>query len=191
MSFQKFVNDVKVGTLTKKRLEEIWDNYNIKNKSPMIDKLAQWLYNRMETRAKKRGIPLNEVSFIEDEPFKLCQEFIYKNVRSKIPETIPQLEDTIFSPYGTKENLSTGILFKEVPWNNGKKWVASGVKKGPKTYPLAIKQINICISNGWYFETDIPDIVSPFRYIPKDNIPDPSKPETNQSNNGGEIVIGK
>lgn len=78
-------------------------------------------------------------------------------VSSSIPS---QKEDKL--PMEGNGNMST-TTGKVSPNADSQSWIAVRVISGNKMYPLMMKHLSICISNGWYFETDIPNISSPFK----------------------------
>lgn len=163
MSFCTFIQDLARETLTHARLKAVWEHYNLKNKSPLIDVLTTLLNQQMEKRAKNGDFPIDEVKFKPDEVEEMCKKFRYAIVRKSIQATEPSLETIPASVSGVEDgwkyNPATGLVFAS---KDGKQ-VAVRVLVGTKLYPLQLKHMSICISNGWYFETNREGIESPFK----------------------------
>lgn len=181
MSFQLFISDLQKEPLTTKRLQEVWDFCNLKNKSPLIDMLTKILYNEFKKKAAKlsreesREISPEEVSFPPDVVSRMCTRFCNEIVRKKISPQKPLLEPlpvNVAGDYvGWALNPPTSIVFRPktpeitIKDNDPSNWIATRVLKGGRLYPLKLGHFNVCITNGWFFETDIPSISSPFRVI--------------------------
>lgn len=167
MSFQVFMKDLYSTDLSLTRLEEVWNYRNLQNKSQLIDVLSSLLMNEIKKRCQNQGegasIPAAEVK-------KMCDNFVYKIVRTSIPsqklylEPITILVNDLDPKY--RINAATGIVFRpkvENPSDKAEDWIATKVLKGNRLYPLKLTHMNICITNGWYFETDSNIITSPFK----------------------------
>lgn len=158
MSLTVFIDDLTKEPLTMDRLKFVWDKSNIKNKSPLIDTLSNALYKQFE----KKSV------YTPEETLKMCNIFRNKLIKQKIVSTNPHLESLPVSfknpdYQDCKINPPTGMLFREKIIKDIKKLVVIGVYASDKVYPLQLKHLNICISNGWYFENDNPDITSVFK----------------------------
>lgn len=154
MSLQLFISDLQKEDLTEDRLKNVWEYCNLKNKSPLIDVLSKLLHTEL---TKKNPISKEEVS-------KMCTRFTNIIVKKSISPQQVHIESL---PVNIKcdntewrWNPATCLVFRP---KNDKEWVAIRVCKGGRLYPLRKSHINVCITNGWYFETDMEDIVSPFR----------------------------
>lgn len=166
MSFQLFLSDLQKEPLTVGRLQNIWEFYNLKNKSDLIDILTKSLFSIFQKRAEKASVETDQITLSVPQITSICTKFSNEIVRKMIPSQKPMLEvlpSGLSDQYPLhKYNPQTSIVFKTRSTEDTS-WVAMGVIKGSKLFDLRLSQMNICISNGWYFETDRDDIVSPFR----------------------------
>lgn len=152
MSLQGFIDSLCEAPLTSKRLEEVWNSCNFKNKSQLINRLTKSLDKYLSDK--------QEIS--PEETIRLCNNFRNKLIRNKIKPVDPHLEtptiSTIDPSFGI--NPATNIVFR--PGTGKHKWIATCVVVGAKQYPLQRKHMVMCINNGWFFETSDSDISSPF-----------------------------
>lgn len=164
MSYQVFVSDLKKEPLTTSRLQEVWEFCNLKNKSPLIDVLTKALFMDLKKRSDRTGIPVNELSIPVDDVCKMCDRFYNAMIKKTIPPTIPLLDNipiTVQNADTTwRYNPATGIVFRP---DDQYKWVAIRAMKGNRLYPLNISHLTVCVGNGWYFDTTIESITSPYR----------------------------
>lgn len=145
MSLPVFISKLSEEDLDEVRLREVWNECNLKNKSNHIDQLLKALYKHV---SGGRSLTKNNV-------VALCEK--YKNIviKNSIPSTKPALEEED----GHMINPATSIVFEK----EGDDLIAVGVYSMGKVYPLQRKHFNICITNGWYFRTEDPDISCPFK----------------------------
>jgi hypothetical protein len=147
--------DIQKEDLTTERLQSVWEYCNLKNKSPHIDVLTKLLSQEI----------LKNGTLSKETVSRMCGRFTNLMVKKSIPtqavhlETLPLTVHTENTEY--RWNPATCLVFRP---KNETEWIASRVCKGNRLYPLRKSHINVCISNGWYFETEIEDISSPFRH---------------------------
>lgn len=176
MSFQTFKADLQKENLSMKRLEEVWEFYNLKNKSDLIDILANSLFEQLNKRKESRGSTSEDpVFFTPDEVSLMCDKFSNIIVRKSIKAQDPLLESLPLNittgGKGWCWNPQTGIVFRprrqdvllQKKDNKSTDWVATRVLKSNKLYKLQFAHLVVCTTNGWYFETDDAVISSPFR----------------------------
>lgn len=164
MSLQLFIVDICSEPLTKKRLSDVFEFNRLQNKSPLIDPLTNILHKQLENSATKENISLEEVCISPDITSRVCKRFRDMCIKKSIESTEPLLEPMpkAFDGYGSHmHNPCTNLIFKRD--EEGKRWVATNLYRSGKLYPLKKAHISICISNGWYFESDILDIDCPFK----------------------------
>lgn len=182
MSFQLFISDIQKEPLTPKRLQEVWEFCNLKNKSPLIDRLTKSLFNEFKKRSDKiskeqdKEIIVDNISFTPAEVSNMCTRFTNEIVKRSIPAQKPLLEslppNVAIGHNGWSINPNTSIVFRPrnadiviSKENNPSDWIATRVLKGGRLYPLKLGHFNVCITNGWFFETEVPSISSPFRVV--------------------------
>lgn len=183
MSFQLFISDLQKEILTGKRLQEVWEFCNLKNKSPLIDKLTRSLFAELKKKADKiakeedREVTPDEVSFTPDEIDRMCKKFRNEIVKRAISSQEPLLEtlppNVAIGHSGWAYNPPTSIVFRpktdnvvlQKKDNKPSDWIAARVLKGGRLYPLRLVHFNVCTTNGWFFETDDQSVSSPFRVI--------------------------
>lgn len=147
MSFCVFTSKLCEQDLTEERLKDVWNQCNLKNKSDHIDKLLKALYKKVKGGVT---IPVEEVTL-------LCEKYKNIMIKNSIPPSKPLVEEED----GHLVNPATSIVFEK----DGDDLVAVGIYTMTKVYPLQLKHLSVCVSNGWYFKTDNPDISCPFRKI--------------------------
>lgn len=160
------MSDLSSEVLTLQRMQTVWEQCNLKNKSSLIEILTKALYSEFEKKAKKNEIDINTVSFAPDEVKRMCDRFVNAIIIRSIPPQEPLLES--LPPNFQQEypecmvNPPTGIVFKSNESGKPSKWLAQGVLKGAKIYPLKLAHMNVCITNGWYFLSERENISCPF-----------------------------
>lgn len=140
MSLPVFINYLSEDDLTLERLTTCWDRCNMKNKSPHIDKLMAALHKRIKD---KGDIPMEQVR-------SLCDKYRDLQIKKSIPPSIPYLEKDSVDGKEIQINPQTSIVFEK----REELLVAIGVKIMDKVYPLQLKHMSICVTNGWYFHTE-------------------------------------
>lgn len=145
MSLPVFINYLSEEDLTKDRLADCWNKCNLKNKSEHIDRLMRLLHKKLDIVEK---IPKDDVGL-------MCRKYTDGIIKKMIPYTEPLIEEID----EMLVNPSTSIVFEK----DEDEYVATGVVSMGKLYPLQLKHMNICVSNGWSFKTDNDNISCVFR----------------------------
>lgn len=153
MSILKFVADLAVEDVDEERLDTIWESHNLKNKSIHIDTFTKAL------KRKIRDTPSNKIS--KDDIPLLYEKYTSIIIKNFIPPTQPLVEEESNGKETFLVNPATSIIFEK----DNDTYVATGVYSMGRVYPLQTKHLNICVTNGWYFKTDNPDITSPFKKV--------------------------
>ncbi len=160
MSFQVFLADLKKEPLTIDRLEKIFNNSNYKGKSPLIDPLTAKLYEVLRAKAQQLHVPEAQVSLTEVHVTKICDMLLKAQILELIPAIDPHL---VLLPSNVRINddwrlnEATGLIFKPISKDtpDPRQWVATRVLIDGRLYPLGMKHINVAISNGWLFESNL------------------------------------
>jgi len=170
------MSDVQKEPLTSKRLQEVWEFCNLKNKSSLIDRLTKCLFIEIKKRTDKNASS-DESSLSPEEVGRMCRKFCNEIVKRSIPPQKPLLEsipsNVAVGHASWLYNPLTSIVFRpknttvspQSKDNDPVNWVATRVLKGGRFYPLKLTHLNVCVTNGWFFETDIASISSPFRVV--------------------------
>jgi hypothetical protein len=145
MSLPVFVNYITEEDLTKDKLIEAWTRCNLKNKSSHIDRLFRVLHRKFESTE----------TMDREDVISLCNKYRDEVIRRSIPKVEPQLE----IHDGVLVNLATSIVFEK----DGEGHIAVGAWSMGKVYPLQLKHLNVCVSNGWNFKTDNENISCVFK----------------------------
>jgi hypothetical protein len=151
MSLLVFVKQLCEDDLDIPRLTRVWKDNDVKNASPHIHRLMASLHRYIE---KHGTIPKDKVG-------GLCEKYKMMEIKKSIPPSIPSY--IVEEDYNGKKiliNPQTSLVFRE---DDKYKYVATGVKVVNKVYPLQLKHMSICVSNGWYFETTNPNISCVFK----------------------------
>ena len=165
MSFQVFMSDLEKEDLSLKRLQQVWEYQNLKNKSPLIDTLSRAINNAFISESQTSNIPIDNVVFTPDRVKRMNKKFIYEIVKRNITSTkilLEQIPTHINVPNDKWViNSYTSLIFQpkkndiKIDDSDPSNWIAVRVLKSGKLYPLKLSHINMCIGNGWYFNTDI------------------------------------
>lgn len=164
MSFQCFVKDLCDKPLTLSRLEEVWKYCNFSDKSALIDPLTAVLHKFIVDKAKASNTEPSLMSIPTSTVSGLCEKFYHIHILKSIKPQEPLLKDlpnTVYDGSNDKYNPETGIVFKRDEKNS--RWVAHKVIVSNRPYPLQLKHLSICVSNGWFYETNIDNINCPFK----------------------------
>jgi len=150
MSLLVFIKQLCEGDLDIPRLTEVWKENDIKNASPHINRLMASLHRYI---GKHGLIPKDQVG-------DLCERYKRMEIKKAIPPSTPHIVKEDYNGGKILINPQTSIVFRE---DDKYKYVATGVKVVNKVYPLQLKHMSVCVSNGWYFETTNPNISCVFK----------------------------
>lgn len=158
MSLSIFFQELQKEDLTLQTLENAFHKTDLVNKSPIINIAKNSFVKKLDT-LKEKGIDRIPQSEIKS----LCDTFRYKLVQMKMQKkrVEPMLEEKIIGGKSYSIDVPTSILFEQM----GDHLVATHVYIQETEYKLRTKHLDICLSKGWYFQTDIPEYQScPLRY---------------------------
>lgn len=146
MSFQAFITRLQEADINMDTLRILWDSTPTVSQNKSIQEFVMILVNKLKVQPT-----LSQVEF---------KELLYKYRKAKIDKVIrPTVPLLVQLPNGKYINEDTNIIFDKD--TN----VALSVLIGDNEYPIRHKEMNVCITNGWMFKTNDPDISSVYRVM--------------------------
>jgi len=165
MSLSVFAKDLSSEDLTMDRLRNVWDHFNVTNKSPHIDTFKHILRKQFANIAEKKSIDIDKVVIPGNMVARLYDKYRYKSIEVGIkpvqPHLTPLARKYDKTQDGWKINMQTSIIFRPSK-KDGNTWIACNVLVGEKVYPLGTQHISVCITHGWTHIQPREGMSSPF-----------------------------